>query len=40
LGAIKTGEEEMAYYGEAPKLDYVYAIIKEQWLQLRKEIKG
>ena len=40
LGAIKTGEEEMAYYGEAPKLDYVYAITKEQWLQLRKEIKG
>ncbi len=40
LGAIKIGEKEMAYYGEAAKLDYVYAITKEQWLLLRKEIKG
>ena len=33
FGAVKTGEVEMAYYGEAAKLDYVYAITKEQWLQ-------
>ena len=26
LGAIKIHEEETAYFGEAPKLDYVYAI--------------
>ena len=32
FGAVKTGEVEMAYYGEAAKLDYVYAITKEQWL--------
>jgi RimJ/RimL family protein N-acetyltransferase len=32
FGAIKTGEKETAYYGEAPKLDYVYAITKEGWL--------
>lgn len=35
FGAIKTGEKEMAYYGETAKLDFVYAITKEQWLQLR-----
>jgi RimJ/RimL family protein N-acetyltransferase len=34
LGAVKTGEVEMAYYGEAAKLDYVYAITKEQWLHI------
>ena len=32
FGAVKTGEVEMAYYGEVAKLDYVYAITKEQWL--------
>lgn len=32
FGAIKTGEVEMAYFGEAPKLDYRYAITKEQWM--------
>jgi N-acetyltransferase len=31
FGAIKTREEETAYYGEAPKLDYVYEITKEKW---------
>jgi RimJ/RimL family protein N-acetyltransferase len=40
LGAVKTGEKEMAYYGEAAKLDYVYAITKEQWEQIRKGIDG
>jgi RimJ/RimL family protein N-acetyltransferase len=38
LGAVKTGEQELAYYGEAAKLDYVYAIAKEHWLELRKTI--
>ncbi|MEQ1796733.1 MAG: GNAT family protein [Lacibacter sp.] len=37
FGAIKTGEEEMAYYGEPAKLDYVYAITKEQWEQLKQQ---
>jgi len=37
FGAIKTGEEETAYYGEPAKLDYVYAITKEQWEQLKHE---
>ena len=31
FGAVKTREEETAYYGEAPKLDYVYEITKEKW---------
>jgi N-acetyltransferase len=32
LGAIKTGEEETAYYGEAPKQDFIYTITKEAWM--------
>ncbi len=40
LGAVKTGETEMAYFGEAPKLDYVYTITKDQWQQLTKKIPG
>lgn len=35
FGAIKIGEEEMAYYGEPAKLDYVYTIAKEEWEQLK-----
>lgn len=31
VGAKKIREEETAYYGEAPKLDYVYAIEKKDW---------
>jgi RimJ/RimL family protein N-acetyltransferase len=31
FGAIKTGEVELAYYGEPAKLDYEYTITKEQW---------
>lgn len=31
LGAIKIGEEEMAYYGEDVKLNFVYQIAKESW---------
>ena len=37
FGAVKTGETEMAYYGEPAKLDYIYAITKVRWQQLRKE---
>lgn len=32
IGAEKTGEEEVTYYGEQPKLNFVYEIIKENWL--------
>ena len=33
-GAIKTGEAETAYYGEAPKTDFIYTITKKQWLKI------
>lgn len=33
LGAVKIKEQEVAYFGEAPKLNNVYQITKEQWLK-------
>ncbi|TGE29027.1 GNAT family N-acetyltransferase [Hymenobacter metallicola] len=33
LGAEKIAEEEVAYFGEAPKLNFVYRIRAEQWRQ-------
>jgi N-acetyltransferase len=33
IGAKKIREAETAYYGEAPKLDYIYAIEKKNWQQ-------
>lgn len=37
LGAIKVAEQEVSYFGEAPKLNYEYQIRKEDWL-LRKAV--
>jgi RimJ/RimL family protein N-acetyltransferase len=37
FGAIKAGEKETAYYGEAAKLDYIYTITKERWQELKKK---
>jgi len=31
LGAVKIGEAEIEYYGEEPKLNYLYEIKKESW---------
>lgn len=31
LGAVKTGEEEVRYFGEAPKLNFTYEITKAGW---------
>ncbi|WP_295770820.1 GNAT family N-acetyltransferase [uncultured Mucilaginibacter sp.] len=31
LGAIKTGEQEVTYYGEVPKLNFMYGIDKTAW---------
>lgn len=31
LGAEKIGEQEVTYYGEAPKLNFVYEISKDKW---------
>lgn len=36
FGAVKIGEEETAYYGEPAKLDYVYTISKDQWMNRSK----
>ena len=32
LGAKKVGEQEVAYFGELPKLNYIYQIEKDEWL--------
>jgi len=32
IGAKKVGEQEVAYFGEPSKLNYVYSIEKEDWL--------
>ena len=32
LGITKITEEEVAYFGEQPKLNFVYGISKEEWL--------
>ncbi len=32
LGARKTGEDEIAYFGESPKTNFIYAIHREDWL--------
>jgi RimJ/RimL family protein N-acetyltransferase len=39
FGALKTGETEMAYYGEPAKLDYIYTITRQQWLEKKAAIK-
>jgi len=39
FGAKKIGEKETAYFGELPKLDFVYAITKEDWLAAKAGIK-
>ncbi|MGC4035785.1 MAG: GNAT family N-acetyltransferase [Chitinophagaceae bacterium] len=33
IGAKKIGEEDIAYVGESSKLNFVYAIDKEEWLK-------
>lgn len=32
LGAKKVAEQEVTYFGETPKLNYVYEILKDNWL--------
>lgn len=32
LGAKKIGEQEVAYFGEVPKLNFIYRLEKEEWL--------
>ncbi len=33
LGAEKVGEQEVTYYGETPKTNFVYCITKVNWVQ-------
>jgi RimJ/RimL family protein N-acetyltransferase len=33
LGAEKVAEEELAYYGESTKLNFIYSVRKEDWLK-------
>lgn len=33
LGALKVAEQEVTYFGEAPKLNFVYEITKAAWQQ-------
>lgn len=37
LGAKKITEQEVIYYGETPKLNYVYEISKEKWQKLNNK---
>jgi RimJ/RimL family protein N-acetyltransferase len=39
LGAEKAGEQEIAYFGEPLKLNFIYCISREKWALLNK-IKG
>ncbi|HJW18064.1 MAG TPA: GNAT family N-acetyltransferase, partial [Flavisolibacter sp.] len=40
LGAKKVGEQQVAYFGETPKLNFTYRIEKEEWLARRACIPG
>jgi N-acetyltransferase len=31
IGATKSGEEEIAYFGELPKSNFIYSLTKEEW---------
>jgi RimJ/RimL family protein N-acetyltransferase len=32
VGAAKVGEQTVTYFGEAPKLNFIYRITREEWL--------
>lgn len=35
LGALKTGEEVIAYHGEQENLNYIYSMSRDRWTQLK-----
>ncbi len=37
IGAEKISEQEVTYFGEAPRLNFVYEISKEKWRKNKKE---
>jgi RimJ/RimL family protein N-acetyltransferase len=34
IGATKSGQEEIAYFGEQPKSNFIYKLTKEDWFSL------
>jgi RimJ/RimL family protein N-acetyltransferase len=38
IGAEKMGEQQVTYFGEAPRLNFVYQISKEKWKALKDNI--
>lgn len=38
LGAIKTNEEEIAYFGEPVRLNFVYEMTKPRWKKLIRNL--
>jgi RimJ/RimL family protein N-acetyltransferase len=36
LGAVKIAEQEVAYFGEDPKINFVYVINKQNWMETNK----
>lgn len=39
LGVTKTAEQEITYFGEQPRLNFIYSITKEEWLANKTAIK-
>lgn len=39
LGATKIKEQEVAYHGESPRLNYLYLITKDNWTAIKQHIK-
>lgn len=37
LGAVKTGEQEVTYYGESPKVNFIYCMEKAAWQKRQEE---
>jgi len=40
IGAIKISEQEVTYFGETPKQNFVYELGKKQWLERHSNKKG
>lgn len=38
VGAEKIGEEDVAYFGEPPKLNFIYEITREKWSTRRNRV--
>ncbi|MFZ1705037.1 MAG: GNAT family N-acetyltransferase [Saprospiraceae bacterium] len=36
LGTNKVGEQKITYFGEQPKMNFIYRLLKEEWIQMDK----